>query len=248
MRWTCEQRSSSITGRPMRRMVPIPGGKERPHGGARHNPDPGRWLGWTGRRTSPARAAAGRAPGHRHRGQGQLLALRLLHVAADWRTRALGRRPSKSRKARSPGIEWVHGEVVSIDAARRAVRTQAGTLEADQLAIALGGELAPEAVPGLPETALNLYDPDAMVRLSEQLDGAAERWRQVDRRVRAGVVRRRPVAGAVRDRHGRGSSVDAEAVENILDVGSDGVRGERQDRRCSTCRGRTRRMGAVRRG
>ena len=84
------------------------------------------------------------------------------------RQRAQDVRRDLAKLAR-PGIEWVHEEVVSIDPAGRSVGTRAGLLEADQLVIALGAELAPDAVPGLAETALNLYDADAVVALREAL-------------------------------------------------------------------------------
>ncbi|MEO5919207.1 MAG: FAD/NAD(P)-binding oxidoreductase [Candidatus Limnocylindrales bacterium] len=82
-------------------------------------------------------------------------------------------RPEEVRRDLSklarPGIEWVHDEIESIDPAKRWVRTRSGTLEADDLVIALGADLAPEDVPGLAETALNLYSAEDVVRLRETL-------------------------------------------------------------------------------
>ncbi|OZA30096.1 MAG: pyridine nucleotide-disulfide oxidoreductase [Hydrogenophilales bacterium 17-61-9] len=55
------------------------------------------------------------------------------------------------------GIERVQGRVERIDPLRRAVSVDGKVLIADYLVIALGAELAPDAVPGLAEAGHNLY-------------------------------------------------------------------------------------------
>ncbi len=62
------------------------------------------------------------------------------------------------------GIDVVHGEVSSIDTARKSVRTTKGDLAYDDLIIALGAEYAPEAVPGFAEHAHHVYDLDSALR------------------------------------------------------------------------------------
>jgi sulfide:quinone oxidoreductase len=67
------------------------------------------------------------------------------------------------------GIEWVRGEVEMLDPNRRIVQTTAGTLDGDYLIVALGAERAPQAVPGFPEAALNLYEADGALKIREAL-------------------------------------------------------------------------------
>ncbi len=55
------------------------------------------------------------------------------------------------------GIEVVHGEIERIDAERREVMVGGRTLSGDLLVIALGADLAPEAIAGLPEAGHNFY-------------------------------------------------------------------------------------------
>lgn len=57
-----------------------------------------------------------------------------------------------------PGIEWVHAEALSLDPANLVVKTSEGELSGDYVVLALGAELAPDAVPGFDEAAHNLYD------------------------------------------------------------------------------------------
>jgi sulfide:quinone oxidoreductase len=45
------------------------------------------------------------------------------------------------------GVEFVHGSVEGLDLPKQQVKTTAGTLGYDYLIVALGAELAPEAVP-----------------------------------------------------------------------------------------------------
>ncbi len=68
------------------------------------------------------------------------------------------------------GIDWLHGEVLEIDPEGNTVRTSAGTLEADNIVIALGAEKIPDAIPGFVESAYNLYEADRAMRLREALE------------------------------------------------------------------------------
>jgi sulfide:quinone oxidoreductase len=58
---------------------------------------------------------------------------------------------------RSRGIEVLEAEALAVDLARRGVETTAGELAYDRLVVALGAELAPEALPGFAEAALTPY-------------------------------------------------------------------------------------------
>ena len=55
------------------------------------------------------------------------------------------------------GIELLIGDVLEIDTDRRRVRTSEAQLDFDHLVIALGAELAPDALPGFTDGAHNLY-------------------------------------------------------------------------------------------
>lgn len=55
------------------------------------------------------------------------------------------------------GVEVVRGEVEAIDPASRTVTVSGKVLAADWLVVALGADLAPEAVPGLADAGHNLY-------------------------------------------------------------------------------------------
>lgn len=79
----------------------------------------------------------------------------LLWLMLGWRTPDQIRRPI-ARLARR-GIEVVRGSVERIDPARRTVVVNGKEQTADYLVIALGAELAPEAVPGLMKSGHNLY-------------------------------------------------------------------------------------------
>lgn len=73
-------------------------------------------------------------------------------------------------KLKRPGIEWIHAEVQGIDPEARTVETDAGTLSADYLVLALGAELAPGTVAGFEESAFNLYEPDQAAALHDELE------------------------------------------------------------------------------
>src|SRR3990172_6035023 len=44
------------------------------------------------------------------------------------------------------GIEWVRGDVETLDAGRKTVKTSVGTMDGDYMVVALGAERAPQAV------------------------------------------------------------------------------------------------------
>jgi len=68
------------------------------------------------------------------------------------------------------GIEWVHAEIQTIDPDGRSVETDAGTLQADYLVLALGAELAPDSIPGFEEAAFNLYKAAGAVAIHDELE------------------------------------------------------------------------------
>lgn len=78
-------------------------------------------------------------------------------------SRALGRLDRK-------GIEVVQEEIREIDPARRRVRTERQTLEADHLVVALGAEGWLSGIPGLAEAGHNLYDLGGVLGLRDALD------------------------------------------------------------------------------
>ena len=67
------------------------------------------------------------------------------------------------------GIEWVRGEVETVDPSGRTVQTSGGALDADYLIVALGAERAPQAVPGFAEAALNLYEAEGALGIRQAL-------------------------------------------------------------------------------
>ncbi len=83
------------------------------------------------------------------------------------------RRPSQfSRpleRLEKRGIEFHNTEVEVLDLDRRTVVTSAGDLAYDSLVVSLGAQLAPEAVAGFDEMALNLYTPEGCARIHAAL-------------------------------------------------------------------------------
>jgi sulfide:quinone oxidoreductase len=75
---------------------------------------------------------------------------------------------SLDRLARK-GIQVIRESVNEIDPPARAAVVGEHRMEADALVIALGAELAPEAVPGLAEQAFNVYDAEDIPRASKAL-------------------------------------------------------------------------------
>ncbi len=73
-------------------------------------------------------------------------------------------------KLRRPGIEWIHAEVRGVDPEARTVETDAGTFSGDYLVLALGAELAPDAIPGFAESAHNLYEATEAADLHNELE------------------------------------------------------------------------------
>jgi sulfide:quinone oxidoreductase len=70
---------------------------------------------------------------------------------------------------RKLGIEWVCGDVETLDPSRKTVKTADGTLEADYLIVALGAQRIPQAVPGFAEGALNLYEAAGALKIRQAL-------------------------------------------------------------------------------
>ena len=73
------------------------------------------------------------------------------------------------RRLVRPNVEVVLAEAQAIDLANHSVQTSAQTLNYDYLIIALGAELAPEAIPGLAESAHTFYTLDGAVKLRDTL-------------------------------------------------------------------------------
>jgi sulfide:quinone oxidoreductase len=90
------------------------------------------------------------------------------------------RRPEQIRREVSRlvrrGVEVVLAEAQSIDVPQRRVTTAAQTISYDYLIVALGAELAPEAIPGLSEAAHTFYTFEGAARLRDalhQFDGGS---------------------------------------------------------------------------
>lgn len=83
------------------------------------------------------------------------------------------RRPEQiSRDVRAlvrPGVEVVLAEAQAIDLANHRVRMSAQGIEYDYLIVALGAELAPEAMPGLAEAAHTFFTVDGAGKLRDAL-------------------------------------------------------------------------------
>ncbi len=75
------------------------------------------------------------------------------------------------RRLLQPGVEVVRAEVQEIDPQRGEVRTSAQHLPYDYLVVALGADLAPDALPGYADAAHNFFD----------LEGAAALWPALQR-------------------------------------------------------------------
>jgi len=70
-----------------------------------------------------------------------------------------------------PRVEVVQAEARSIDLSARRVEAAGRTIGYDHLVVALGAELAPEAIPGLSEAAQTFYTLEGAERLRDALDG-----------------------------------------------------------------------------
>jgi sulfide:quinone oxidoreductase len=93
----------------------------------------------------------------------------LLWLMTGGRTTAKISRPLTRLAKR--GIELVRGEIQRIDAQRREVGVDGTTLRGDYLIIALGAELAPETIPGLPQAGHNFYTLAGAEALRDALAG-----------------------------------------------------------------------------
>jgi sulfide:quinone oxidoreductase len=92
----------------------------------------------------------------------------LLWLMVGRRRRDQIERPLRTLLAR--GVEVVEAEVREIDPQARQVETAAGVLSADALVIALGAELAPDAVAGYQDAALNFFSPEGAAACSRALE------------------------------------------------------------------------------
>jgi sulfide:quinone oxidoreductase len=99
-----------------------------------------------------------------------MMGLAKLWVLVGRREPAKGQRPLARLQAGA--VRFVQAEVEAIDLEHREVRTGAGRLAYDFLIVALGAEVAPEAVPGLSPEA-NLYDAARVPRLRDSLAGVS---------------------------------------------------------------------------
>jgi sulfide:quinone oxidoreductase len=73
------------------------------------------------------------------------------------------------RRLRRRGIEIVAADVVAIEAEAGKVATRDGELAYDRLVVALGADLAPEALPGFSEGAHNVYTLEGATSAGEEL-------------------------------------------------------------------------------
>ena len=76
-------------------------------------------------------------------------------------------------KIRGHGIDLETADVTALDVEKRTVETSGGTLEYDRLVVALGAEMAPEAVPGFVEGALDFYTPDGAAAARDAIGALA---------------------------------------------------------------------------
>lgn len=68
-----------------------------------------------------------------------------------------------------PGVELILDEARGIELERRRVETKGQSLDYDHLILSLGAELAPEAIPGLADTAHTYYTFDGAAKLRDAL-------------------------------------------------------------------------------
>ena len=98
------------------------------------------------------------------RGARHLFQPSLLWLMVGRRRREQIERPLRSLLAR--GVELIEAEVRTIDPQARQVETAAGVLSADALVVALGAELAPDAMVGYRDAALNFFSPEGAKKFS----------------------------------------------------------------------------------
>ena len=76
-----------------------------------------------------------------------------------------------------PGVELILAEAQAIDLSNRRVQTSVQTINYDYLIVALGAEMALDAIPGLAESAHTYYTFDGSIKLRDTLRNfAAEEW------------------------------------------------------------------------
>jgi sulfide:quinone oxidoreductase len=73
------------------------------------------------------------------------------------------------RRLVRPGVEVILAEAQAIDTANRQVQTSVQALNYDYLIVALGAELAPDAIPGLAESAHTFYSLEGAAKLRDAL-------------------------------------------------------------------------------
>ena len=93
----------------------------------------------------------------------------LLWVMVGWRRP--GQITKDLRRLVRPGVEVVQAEVQEIDPDSQRVRTSGGELAYDYLVVALGADLAPEAMPGFSEVAHTPFDMEGATGLWSALEG-----------------------------------------------------------------------------
>jgi sulfide:quinone oxidoreductase len=77
------------------------------------------------------------------------------------------------RELLHPGVEMIEGDVRAIDVAHRRVQLDRDALTYDYLVVALGAELAPDAISGLADAAYTFYTLDGATRLRSALDNTS---------------------------------------------------------------------------
>lgn len=92
-----------------------------------------------------------------------------LWLMLGWRTIAAIQRDLAHQARR--GVEYIQADIQRIDLANARVYTSAGELPYDELVVALGADLAPQAIPGMAEASFNLYDVDGADRLRRAVAG-----------------------------------------------------------------------------
>ena len=92
----------------------------------------------------------------------------LLWLMVGRRRREQIERPLRSLLVR--GVELIEAEVRAVDSQARRVETTAGVLAADALVVALGAELAPDAVAGYRDAALNFFSPEGATGCARALE------------------------------------------------------------------------------
>ena len=92
----------------------------------------------------------------------------LLWLMVGRRRREQIERPVRSLLTR--GVELLEAEVRAIDPLARRVETSAGVVSADALVVALGAELAPDAVTGYRDAALNFFSPEGATACARALE------------------------------------------------------------------------------